>query len=235
MPSIHRKPKTLNPSRPLPDPKRENFAQAVANGMKPAEAHKLAGFTGKSAAATWQLRHAPDIVARVEELLDARVKASARTFARRQKKTGDLLARSIKELEAIAFQDVRELVDWRREPVTSPDGSVTIEDRLTIRDSAALPAEAAKAVKGVFLKSGAVRLEMHDKRAALETLIKTLTGADAAMQTPQVTVNQVNIGSMSALDVARRVSFLLAKADAERARLPPLIEGKAVQDRKSVV
>jgi glutaredoxin len=111
--------------------------------------------------------------------------------------------------------------------VLNEAGEVTgVVSSLAFQDSDKLSPDAAKAIKGVVHKFGSIRLEMHDKRAALETLIKTLTGADAAMQTPQVTVNQVNIGSMSALDVARRVAFLLAKAEASG---PPMIEVKAVQ------
>ena len=220
-------PKPITPNKPLPNPKHEAFALAISKGMKLLDAYKVAGFEGKSMSNAWALRHSQPVAARIAAMLEERVKAQTRTFARRTKSRDDLLARAIRELEAIAFQDVREVANWRNEPKLNEAGEVIgVESTLAIRDSADLTPDAAKAVKGVFTKAGAIRLEMHDKRAALETLVKILSGSDAAMPAQQVTVNQVNIGSMSALDVARRVAFLLAKAEASG---PPMIEARPVQ------
>lgn len=118
----------------------------------------------------------------------------------------------MKELEDIAFQDIREVVDWRREPVTNAEGEVVdVTETMAIRDSKALTPAAAKSVKGVFLKSGKLRVEMHDKRAALEALAKILKGDDV-QPAGNVTVNQVNVGNVDAIGAAQRVAFLLAAA-----------------------
>lgn len=229
MPS-NRSPKPFNPSFPLA-PKREVFALAIARGHKLHEAHKLAGFEGKSQAAAWQLRHSPDVDARVRKLLEDRVRDDTRAFHRRQKSKGDLLDRAMKELEAIAFVDIREVIDWRRHAVTNADGEVTeITEDVQVRDAASIPASAAKAIKGVFLKSGKLRVEMHDKRQALVDIVKALSGSDAALQGSTINVQQINLGATDALEAAKRVSFLMAAARSrEPAKPEPLtIEGEAV-------
>lgn len=215
-----------HPSNPL-DAKREAFCQAICRGKKLREAHDEAGFDGKSQAAAWQMRHSAPVDARITWLLNERVKAESHRFTRRQKSKGDLLDRAMKELEAIAFVDIREVIDWRRSAITNADGEVTeISEDVQVRDASAIPASAAKAIKGVFLKSGKLRVEMHDKRQALVDIVKALSGSDGALQPSSVTVNQINVGGTDALEAAKRVSFLLAAA---RAREPAVktIEGIA--------
>jgi hypothetical protein len=94
-----------------------------------------------------------------------------------------------------------------------------------------LPASASKAIKSVFLKGGALRIDMHDKRQALVDLVKLLKGDDVA-QPGNVSIQQVNIGALDALEAAKRVSFLLAAARSREAAKPspPTIEGEAVHD-----
>ena len=124
--------------------------------------------------------------------------------------------RAIRELEAIAFHDIREVADWRREVKIGADGEVIgTNSTLVIRDAADLPACASKAIKSVFLKGGALRIDMHDKRQALVDIIKLLTGSDAA-QPSKVAVTQLNIGAVDALEAAKRVSFLLAATQAKQ-------------------
>jgi hypothetical protein len=206
-------PQTSKPSSPLPQPKHEAFAIAIVEGAKLLDAYERAGFTGRSHANAWQLRHKPHVKARVEFLLNERVKASAHKFAKRKKTSGDLLDRAMKELEAIAFVDIREVIDWRRQAVTNGDGEVTeITEDVQVRDAASIPASAAKAIKGVFLKSGKLRVEMHDKRQALVDIVKALSGSDAALQGNTINVQQINVGAHDALEAAKRVSFLLAAA-----------------------
>ena len=219
---------SLDPSQPL-SPLREAFALAIVNGAKLKEAHIAAGFKGKSAAAASDLRRATDVDARIRWMLSERVKADTRTFIRRQKSKGDLLSRVVKELEDIAFQDIREVVDFRREAQTNAKGEVTgVVDVVQVRDSAKLSPAAAKAIKGVFLKSGALRVEMHDKRAALEALAKILKGDDV-QPAGNITVNQMNVGQTDALDAARRVAFMLSALQGKPLQAPRTIEGEAVQ------
>src|ERR1700729_3617828 len=104
-------------SKPLANSRHEAFARAIAQGHRLASAYEIAGFTGKSRRLSWELRHRPVVDARIASLLESRVQADTRAYRRREKRHGDVLDRAIRELEAIAFQDVREVADWRREPV----------------------------------------------------------------------------------------------------------------------
>ena len=92
----------------------------------------------------------------------------------------------------------------------SPDGEVLdVEDRISVTASDKLSPGAATAVKGVFQKGGHVRVELHDKQAALLALAKHLKLFDDPPRPQTVTVNQVNVGERSALEVAKRVAFML--------------------------
>lgn len=220
-------------SSPLPNARRERFAVLVANGRTLKDAHKLAGFEGKSNTLPARLRYEPDVDARVTALLQERVDASTRIFARRQKKHGDTLQWAIKELEAIASVDPGEIFNWKRVSVLNAAGEVTGERHdVQVQDSAKLSPAARKAIKGVFLKGDNLRVETHDKAAALVSLIKVLTGSDA--DKPNVTINQVNVGQVSAEDAARRVAFLLAAGRASMDAQPAIktIEGSAVHNSK---
>lgn len=206
-----RKPYKANPSSPLPNARHEAFALAVSTGRKLLDAYAAAGFTGKTHASAWKLRHDPRVAARVNALAMERVKADTRSFTRRQKVKGDILDAAVKRLADLAFTDLREIVSWADEPEFDADGAlVTVRKRLVLRDSADISPQAATLLKGAFVKAGEVRIETHDQRAALVDLVKLLKGSDAAPS--QVTVNQVNVGSMSAIDAAQRVAFLLAAA-----------------------
>jgi hypothetical protein len=208
---------TAKSNAPLSNSRHEVFARAIAQGHRLASAYELAGFTGKSRRLSWELRHRPEVEARIAWLLESRVLGDTRAYRRREKRHGDLLDRAVRELEAIAFQDVREVADWRREPVLNPDGEVVdVRETLQIRDSKALTTDAAKAVRGVFLKGDRVRLELHDKRLALESLIKLLSGKNASPQA-SISVQQVNVGEMNSIDMAQRVLFMLNAAASQRA------------------
>jgi phage terminase small subunit len=211
-------------STPLRNSRHEAFALQIANGQKLERAHELAGFKPNRKTA-WSLRHSPDVARRVEELLQVRVAADTRCFVRRQKKFDDLQLLAIEELKKIAFADVREVAQWDRRPVFSPDGEVVsiVEDVRAV-PSAQLSPVAAASIKSVFNKGGAVRVELHDKQAALLAILK-LTGAFKDDNAPpsSVTVNQVNVGGLSAIEAARRVAFLIRSAVAIQPAGPQLI------------
>ena len=207
---------------PLKNARHEVFAQAIAGGHKLQAAYARAGFFGKDPKLSWLLRHRPEVDGRIRWLLQSRVRTETRAFARREKTKGDLLERALKELADIAFSDIREVANWRREPVTNADGEVVdVTETVAFRDSASLPSNAAKAVKGLLFKSGRVQLEMHDKRAALESLIKLLSG-DNAPAPPIVTVNQVNVGALDAMETARRLAFVIEAARQSALAKPPI-------------
>ena len=99
--------------------------------------------------------------------------------------------------------------------MVSPDGEVLgVADRISVTASGNLSTDAAAAIRSVFQKSGQVRVEMHDKQSALLALAKHLKLFDEPPVPPAITVNQLNVGKMDALEVARRVAFVLAAAQA---------------------
>ncbi len=227
----------LPPSSPLLNARHEAFAFAVANGAKLVDAHLTAGFTTRDRAAAATLRWKPDVAARIDWILKQRVSASAKSFARRSQAKGELSQRIMKELEAIAFQDVGEVASWSKRPVVNDLGEIVrVEQAFDIRDSQSMPAEARRAIKAATLRSGVMRLEMHDKLGALEKLAKAcgLLGGDAPAPVNVTQVN-MNVGHMDAIEAARRVSFLLAAAAQPQAiRAPVTIDASAVQQSKDM-
>jgi hypothetical protein len=152
---------------------------------------------------------------------------------RQEKPIDDMRLRVAKEFERLAFADVRDVVAWERRPVFDADGNVTgYRDEITPTPSHRLKAGQAAAVKGVTTKSGSLKIEFHDKIAALTQMAKILgMTQDAAPST--VTVNQVNLNSApeNALEAARRLAFALAAAQqaAINAPEPPTLEGRAIE------
>jgi hypothetical protein len=212
-PPQRRKP-SINQSQPLKNAKRELFSQHVANGMKVTEAYKLVGFGGGDRA-RWEVRNAPEVMARIEWLLNDRVQRhSAREF-RPEKKETDLRLRVLKRLERIAFGDVRGVATWDRKAKLSTKCDVVgIFDELTIMPSHKLTHDAAATVKSVFTKSGELRVELHDPQPALEKLCKALgIYADAAPPPAPTNSLTLNIGGEAAIEHVRRVAFLLAAAE----------------------
>lgn len=220
---------TFDPSRPL-SPKREAFCLSICDGHRVVYAHQSAGFEGRSEAAAFQLRRDAEIDARITWMLQQRVEAHNRGFARRQNQKGDLLERVVKRLEAIAMTDLAEIADWRTEAFVDEKGETQVKQRLRVKDANAISPAARAAIKGAFLKSGEIRLEMHDQRAALESLAKILKGDDVATSN-NITVNQVNVGQVSATDAAQRIAFLLAAA-ANRMPSTPLLDVTPVHNSK---
>ena len=222
------KPKTSSPSQPLLNQRHEAFALGVANAAKLLDAAESAGLK-RDSVATSRIRWRPEVDARIRWLAKRRVEVETKTFARRKIARGDVLERTVKELESIAFSDIGEIANWQREPILNADGEV-IDYRTTlqIKDSAKLTSAQRAMVKSAFTKSGEIRLELHDKLSALLGLHKALIGKDAPAS---VTVNQVNVGAVSALEAARKVHYLLAVAanagQIAAPRQPVTIEAKA--------
>lgn len=218
----------IDPSQPLRLAQRELFAQFIANGVPVPEAYRRAGYSGGDDA-RWDLRRSAEVDARVNWLLAERVRADTEARHKREKKTGDLRDRVLKELERIAFSDARDVCQWDRVPVVDPEGSVTgYRDELTATPSHRLTRDAAASVRSVTTKGGALKIDVHDKLAALDKLARALgIFSDAAPVAGNVTVQQVNVGDVSALEVARRMAFLLASAGQEpQAREPATIDAK---------
>lgn len=123
----------------------------------------------------------------------------------------------------MASTDVREILNWRREPVLSADGeALDIVGRICVTASDH-KSEEASSVKGVFHKSGQVHIELYDKLRALLGLIKRLD-RNMAPQLAGVTPYPMKLAETNALDVARKDVFLLAAA---KARGPMLADKQA--------
>jgi hypothetical protein len=215
-----------NPGAPLKIVGRELFCQDVARGVPVTQAYINAGYRGGDRE-RWELRNAPEVVARISWLLESRVKFDTRRRHRTEKKIDDLRLRTLRELERIAFCDIRDVIGWDRTPVFNDHGDLTeMKDDISVVPSRYLKADAAAAIKGVFSKSGRVRVEMNDKLAALDKLAKALgLYQDTTPQPPSlVTVNQVSIGGQSAIEAARRVAFLIRSAAALAPTTPQLVE-----------
>jgi hypothetical protein len=177
----------------------------------------------------WQLRHKPWIGARANWLLAKRIEADTRARHRTEEKIADSRLRTIRELERIAYSDIRDVVQWDREPELDGDGNVIgFKDTMTVTPSHLLTREQAAQVKSVTTKSGRLKFEVHDKLAALAQLAKILGVAPEpqpqTVNNALVNVQQVNFGGgENALESLRRLAFALTKLQQQA----PLIEAAA--------
>jgi hypothetical protein len=164
------------------------------------------------------------MAARIDFLLERRVDALTVSGLRPEKKLDDAKLRLIQELERIAYSDIREVVHWTKEPILSPDGDVLgYEDRLNVVPSALLSRDAGARIKSVTTKSGALKVETHDKLNALEKLMKVLGVGQEHSPPAGPIIGTMNIAGMDALDAVRRVAFLFAAAESQAQ--PLTIEG----------
>jgi hypothetical protein len=190
----------------------------VAQGLPVATAYERAGYSG-GAVSRSQLRRAADVEARVSWLLAKRIEDDTKARHKAEKKMSDVRERLIRELERLAFNDIRDLVQWGRKPVYDEDGQVVgFADDMTVRPSHLMTPEQAASVRSVTTKSGALKFEMHDKLGALEKLAKVLGIYQEPAVPPvsqSVTVNQVHFGNENALEAARRLAFALTKLSHE--------------------
>ena len=204
---------------PLRTVAREFFAQAVAKGAKLEAAYRQAGYKGNDRSRQ-ELRADPDVDDRIKWLLRERIRADAEIRAAATKREGDARARLIKELEAVAYVDPGDLMQWDTKPVFNAEGEVVgSEDTLSLTPSKFLTKAQRSAVKMVqrtVRKDGTtVRIDTNGKLEALALLAKVL-GIVAVEPSGSTTINntQVNVttGEGTALDAARRLAFALEKA-----------------------
>lgn len=215
----------INPAYPLRVASREHFAQLVAKMTPVPEAYRLAGYTGGDQSRS-ELRRSIDVDDRISWLLADRVKADTALRHRGEKKVVDLRLKVLRELERVAFASARDVVQWQRVPILDASGSVQgYRDEMVVTPSHQLTADQAASVKSVTTKSGSLKIDMHDKLNALTTLAKSLGILSDAAPVQSVTVNQVNVGDVNALEAARRLAFIMGRA----ASSAPLIEGETVK------
>lgn len=202
-------------SKPLNKPNREHFAQLVADMVPVKVAYERCGYAGGDQART-QLRCDLEVDARVKWLLANRVRVMTEASVRGEKKIVDSRLRLVREFERIAYSSLGDVVAWDRTPILGPDGSIEgFADELTATPSKHLPRSTMAAIKSVTTKAGNLKIDMHDKLNAMNGLAKILgMTLDAAPVAQSVTVNQINVGATPALELARRVAFLLGQAGA---------------------
>jgi hypothetical protein len=209
----------VDPSKPLANVKHERFCWAIVQGHRLGPAYEMAGFTGKSPRLAWELRHKPCIDARITWLLAQRIEADTRARRRADQNITDARLRLIRELERIAYSDVRDVVQWDREAELDRDGNVIgFKDTMKVTPSRRLTRCQAAQVKSVTTKSGSLKIEVHDKLGAIAQLAKILGVApEPQPQTThntQVNVGQVNVGQKdNALETMRRIAFAIALAN----------------------
>jgi hypothetical protein len=165
---------------------------------------------------------------------DGRIEAEAKARAAGMEKEQDARLRLIRELEAIAYVDPGDLIQWDREPQFDEAGSlVGYQDRLDLTPSKHLTKAQRSAVKSVSrtVKRDAttVRIDTNGKLEALSLLARILglPGPDAVPGSTTINNTQVNVSTaadMPVMEVARRLAFILERA----ARAQPAgIEGSS--------
>jgi hypothetical protein len=193
----------------------------IAAGTPVPVAYEACGYKGGKDCRS-QLRRCADVDQRVNYLVAQRIESDARSRHRREKPIDDARLRLVRELEKIAYSDVRDLVAWDKEPIVDSDGTVTgYRDRMTVTPSHRLKPGAAAAIRSVTTKAGALKFDAHDKLNALMTLAKILGMTTDAPPPSSVTINQVNVGPDTALEAARRLAFALAAAEHAARQSPP--------------
>lgn len=102
-------------------------------------------------------------------------------YERLQERNGISRARVADELARIGFSDIRKVVTWRPEAEavkTDNDGEpsvTTIKSRVTVLDSSQIDEATAAAVASVSQgQGGTLKIQMHDKVAALDKLARVL-------------------------------------------------------------
>jgi hypothetical protein len=185
----------------------------VAQGLPIAIAYERAGYSG-GAVSRSQLRRAADVEARVSWLLVKRIEDDAKARHKAEKIIPDARERVIRELERLAFNDIRDLVQWDKRAVLGDDGQVVgFEDIMVVKPSRLMTPDQGRFGALVTTKAGQLKFETHDKLGALEKLAKVL-GLYVEPTAPPVnqSINQVNFDSNNAFEAARRLAFALAKA-----------------------
>jgi phage terminase small subunit len=89
--------------------------------------------------------------------------------------------RIVDELARIGFSDIRKVVSWRPEPVEveslieGQPPTTILASRVTVLDSGQIDPDTAAAIASVSQgATGALKIQMHDKPAALEKLARAL-------------------------------------------------------------
>src|SRR5215472_14811888 len=166
---------------PLANQRHERFAQALAQGKTASEAYVLAGYKANDGNAS-RMKGNERISARVQEIV-----------GRAAERAEVSLERVLRELAAIAFSNITKAVTWgpsvqvreekdeggQRVKVVTSAVSLVPRDKLDENTAAAIAAVSQSS-------TGALRVSMHNKLAALVALGKHLGMFDQRTQKTNV-------------------------------------------------
>lgn len=162
----------------LGNAKHELFAQAMAKGSKLEDAMRDAGYAPNRANGV-RVYSTPGVKERIEELLAQRQVIDQLATMRAIRTLQIDKERVLGELARIAFSDIRKLVKWSSSKITEIDNKAAapgepavvrniVTNEVEIVPSAELDDDTAAAIAEIWqTNSGAVRIRMHDKQAAL--------------------------------------------------------------------
>ncbi|MAM60849.1 terminase small subunit [Maritimibacter sp. UBA3975] len=163
--------------------KQERFVAEYLIDLNATQAAIRAGYSEKSAYSQGQ-----------RLLKNAEAQAAIQEAkAKRQKRTEITQDRVIEELAKLGFADIRKAVQWGRNPGDTesdnadPNGLGVYPVSLVPSDK--VDDDTAAAITEVSLTQTGVKIKMADKRAALDTLLKHMTGMDGDDDAPQMTIN----------------------------------------------
>lgn len=139
-----------------------------------------AGYSGKGAnRAASRLLSNVDIQAALQE---------AKT--EREKRTGITQDKVLAELARIGFADIRKAVKWGRAPDLPIDAEgQPVPYPVELVPSDQVDDDTAAAITEVSLTAQGVKIKMADKRAALETLLKHMSGVNEPEDAPALSIN----------------------------------------------
>jgi phage terminase small subunit len=165
----------------LANPRHERFAQALAEGKTATEAYVLAGYKANDGNAS-RLKGNERILARAQEIV-----------GRAAERAEVSLERTLRELAAIAFSDIRKAAMWgpsaqvrgekgkdgKRVKVVTSKVSLVLRDKIDANTAAAIAAMSQSA-------RGGLSIRMHNKVPALVALGKHLGMFDQRTQNANV-------------------------------------------------
>jgi len=165
--------------------------------------------------------------------LAKRIDDDARARHRGQRKLTDRREKVLRELDRIAFADIRDIVQWDRKPRYDDEGNlIEIVDEANVAPSRLLSRDSAATIKSIRKLKYGMKFDTHGKLDALDKLAKILGLYQDDAPAPTVTVNQVNLGGAdNALEAARRLAFALARLG----QVAPMIEGQAVAESETEI
>lgn len=144
-------------------PKQERFVAEYLIDLNATQAAIRAGYSEKTSGEMgYENLNKPQIV-------DAITKAKAE----RQGRTEITQDRVLQELAKLGFYDIRKAVAWGSEPKVTEGGLVYPVEMV---ESSKIDDDTAAAISEVSLTNQGIKIKMADKRAALESMLRHMTG-----------------------------------------------------------